>query len=78
MNDKVCNYRNELYELKEQREVLDYKIYEMRERSKKIERLLDERRNLEKEIAYLSNLINEITQKMKDQEELNKFQGGEE
>tara|TARA_Y100001968_G_scaffold269928_1_gene260903 strand:- start:257 stop:493 length:237 start_codon:yes stop_codon:yes gene_type:complete len=78
MNDKVCNYRNELYELKEQREVLDYKIYEMRERSKKIESLLDERRNLEKEIAYLSMKINELAQKIKDQEELNKFQEGEE
>ena len=78
MNDKVCNYRNELYELKEQREVLDCKIYEMRERSKKIESLLDERRNLEKEIAYLSMKINELAQKIKDQEELNKFQEGEE
>ena len=78
MNDKVCNYRNELYELKEKREVLDYKIYKMRERSKKMERLLDERRNLEKEIAYFSMKIDEITQKMKDQEELNKFEEAEE
>ena len=78
MNEKICNYRNELYELKERQESLDYKIYEMRERSKKIERLLDERRNLEKEIAYLSMKINEITQKTKDQEELNKFEEGEE
>jgi len=78
MNDEVCNYRNELYELKERQESLDYKIYEMRERSKKIERLLDERRNLEKEIAYLSMKINEITQKTKDQEELSKFEEGEE
>ena len=78
MNDKVCNYRNELYELKEQREVLDCKIYEMRERSKKIERALDERTNLEKEIVYLSMKINELAQKIKDQEELNKFQEGEE
>ena len=78
MNEKSRNYRNELYELKERQESLDYKIYEMRERSKKIERLLDERRNLEKEIAYLSMKINEITQKTKDQEELNKFEEGEE
>ncbi len=78
MNDEVCNYRNDLYELKERRESLDYKIFEMRERSKKIERLLQERMNLEKEIAYLSMKIEEITQKMKDQEELNEFEEGEE
>ena len=78
MNKEICNYRNELYELKERQKVLDYKIYKMRERSKKIERLLDERGDLEKEIAYISMKINEITQKMKDQEELNKFEEGEE
>ena len=78
MNEEIRNYRNELYELKERQESLDYKIYKIRERSKKIERLLDERRNLEKEIAYLSMKINEITQKTKDQEELNKFEEGEE
>ena len=78
MNEEIRNYRNELYELKERQESLDYKIYKIREGSKKIERLLDERRNLEKEIAYLSMKINEITQKMKDQEELNKFEEGEE
>ena len=78
MNDEVCDYRNELYELKERREVLDSKIFEIKERSKKIERLLQERMNLEKEINYLSVRIEEITQKMKYQEELNKFGEGEE
>tara|TARA_Y100001980_G_scaffold38151_1_gene14927 strand:- start:228 stop:464 length:237 start_codon:yes stop_codon:yes gene_type:complete len=78
MNEEICNYRNELYELKEQQESLDCKIYEMREKSKKIERLLDERRNLEREIAYFSMKIDEITQKTKDQEELNKFEEDEE
>ena len=78
MNEEICNYRNELYDLKERQESLDYKIYKMREISKKMERLLDERRNLEKEIAYFSMKIDEITQKMKDQDELNKFEEGEE
>jgi len=78
MNEKLCNYKNELYELKERRESLDCKIYEIRERSKKIERLLDERTYLEKQIAYLSMKIDEIAQKTKDQEELNKFEKGEE
>ena len=78
MNEEIRNYRNELYELKERQESLDYKIYKMREKNKKIERLLDERRNLEKEIAYFSMKIDEITQKMKDQEELNKFEEAEE
>ena len=78
MNEEICNYRNELYDLKERQESLDYKIYKMREISKKMERLLDEREDLEKEIAYFSMKIEGITQKMKDQEELNKFEEGEE
>ena len=78
MNGKINNYKNELYVLEEKREVLDCKIYEIREKSKEIERLLQERRNLEKEIHYLCNKINEISQKMKDQIELNEFQEGEE
>ena len=78
MNDEICDYRNKLYELNEQREVLDYKIYEINERSKKIERLLQERRNLEKEVVYLSMKIKEITQKMEDQEELKIFEEEEE
>ncbi|HJM44380.1 MAG TPA: hypothetical protein QF644_00340 [Candidatus Poseidoniaceae archaeon] len=78
MNDEICDYRDKLYFLNERRESLDYKIYEINEISAKMKSLLRERGDLEKEIAYLSEKIDKITQKMNAQKELNEFEGEEE